>query len=113
MSQGDFISTMLYNEKKCLNFTNKKKKSCWIIGSDFLLNYISVFDYEDSSISLISKDSSSFIEMRRANDYIKFRKKQLFIQIGSKAIKFNIVLLTVCAFYLYRLKYRVMYFKLL
>ena len=110
-NNGDLISTMLYNEKKCLNVTNKKRKHCWIIGSDFLLNYISVFDYEDSSISLISKDSSSLIEMRRSVDYMKYRKKQLFIKVGSKAIKINIIILSACALYLYRLKYKLMYFK--
>ena len=46
----------MYHKRKCLEMTNNTKQECWIFGSDFILKYVSTFDYENNVIIFISKE---------------------------------------------------------
>ena len=56
ISSNSAMSNIMYHKRKCLEMTNNTKQECWIFGSDFILKYVSSFDYENNVITFISKD---------------------------------------------------------
>ena len=86
------VSTLLYNEDKCLYVTEGKEKQCWIFGTNFILNYVSVFNYEESMIMFICKENDCNImkNMKYINSNIKVNEYKKYVLLIC-----NVVLLMV------------------
>ena len=58
------------------------EKDIWIFGASFLLNYISIFDYDNKSISFYSKTPLlNSTDIPIIKDYIKYQEGILFYKV--------------------------------
>lgn len=93
-------STLVSSTDKCLEITDNKNKNCWIFGTNFLLNYISTFDYEKSTITFISRSQLNSINRKcypSINQGRKYIKKLFISVIGMMFV--NTVLLMFIKFF--------------
>ena len=77
ISSNSAMSNIMYHKRKCLEMTNNTKQECWIFGSDFILKYVSTFDYENNVIKFISNDK--LFAIRRVINTNEMRLQKLLI----------------------------------
>jgi hypothetical protein len=79
-----------------------KGKECWIFGTNFILNYVSVFNYEESMIMFICKENDCNImkNMKYINSNVKVNgyKKYMLIICNVVLLMLNVLCLVLVKF---------------